>query len=238
MNLAFPFLPGTPTAWASRAPWLVFLLGIVLLLSSSKAVAQNTIRVTGSVSEAATRKPIPGASVVVQRTRRGVPASNEGDFSLDVTNTDTLLFRAVGFKPQRYILGGTGLSQIVVQIKLVRDSVMLGEVRVQEGRPDRAEINRALRNIKRPAPKPNAVKRAPAPKPLFAVDSTAPKAPTPTMESPVSLIYEQLSREGKERRKMAEIQAQEKEKARLEALRKAKTKYNRNFKDNRGYEVE
>ncbi|UYZ61553.1 carboxypeptidase-like regulatory domain-containing protein [Hymenobacter weizhouensis] len=204
---------------------------LALLLWAGGAAAQ--VRVTGSVSEAATRRPVPGASVVVQRTGRGVVASPEGEFDVTAASTDTLLFRAVGFKAQRLPLGGTGLSQLIVQIRLQPDTVRLSEVRVQEGRPDRATINRALRNIKRPSTAPaSAAKRPPAPKPLFPVDSTAPKAPTPTLQSPVSLLYDQFSREGKERRKMEEIRAQEA----AEKARQARQRYNKNFKDNRGYE--
>ena len=209
--------------------WLLPL--VFLLLGAGTALAQ--VRVTGSISDASTRKPVPGASVVVQRTSMGVIANFDGDFSISAAPTDTLIFRAVGFKAQRMPLGGTGLSQLIVQIKLRQDTVQLGEVRVTEGRPDRAAINKALRNIRRPSTAPtSAVKRPPAPKPLFAVDSTAPKAPMPSLASPVSLIYEQFSREGKQRQKMMEIQAQET----AEKARQARQKYNKNFKDNRGYE--
>lgn len=215
-----------------RAGWL-----LVLLLLAEAATAQ--LRVTGSVSDASNRRPIPGASVIVQRTRLGTTATAEGDFSITANNTDTLIFRAVGFKAQRLPLGGTGLSQLIVQIKLVQDTVQLGEVRITEGRPDRAVINRALRNIKRPSTAPtSAVKRPPAPKPLFPVDSAAPKAPVPTLASPVSLLYEQFSREGKQRRKMEEINKEEAAAKAAELDRLNRRRYNKNFKDNRGYEVE
>ncbi|GAB2790902.1 hypothetical protein GCM10027175_31890 [Hymenobacter latericoloratus] len=211
-----------------RVVWLLLLLTGLRVGS-----AQAQIRVTGSISDASTRKPVPGASVVVQRTRQGVVANQEGDFNISANSTDTLIFRAVGFKAQRLPLGGSGLSQLIVQIKLLQDTVMLGEVRVTEGRPDRATINKALRNIKRPSTAPTSyVKRPPAPKPMFPVDSAAPKAPTPTIASPVSLIYEQFSRAGKERRKMAEILAEEA----AEKARQTRRQYNTNFKDNRGYE--
>lgn len=215
-----------------RAGWL-----LVLLLLAGAATAQ--LRVTGSVSDASSRRPIPGASVIVQRTRLGTTATAEGDFSITANNTDTLIFRAVGFKAQRLPLGGTGLSQLIVQIKLVQDTVQLGEVRVTEGRPDRATINRALRNIKRPSTAPtSAVKRPPAPKPLFPIDSAAPKAPTPTLASPVSLLYEQFSREGKQRRKMEEINKEAAAAKAAELDRQKRRRYNQNFKDNTGYEVE
>ncbi|MFD2718104.1 carboxypeptidase-like regulatory domain-containing protein [Hymenobacter monticola] len=220
--------------WARQSPrrWLLALL-CLLVAGAAHAQAPNTVRLTGTVAEATSRQPVPGATVQVQRTRRGMVTDATGSFGLDVLPTDTVLFRALGFKTQRLPMGGTGLSQLVVRIQLVRDSVQLGEVQVVSDRADRAVINRALRNIKRPAPPVvSGVKRPPKPKPLFAVDSTAPKAPVPTIQSPVSLIYDQFSREGKQRRKMEEIEAEQ----RAEKIRKARAQYNKAFKDNRGYE--
>ena len=220
--------------WGRLGRGLSLLVGVWLLTGVSTGHAQvQQVRVSGSVSEARTRLPIPGATVQVQRTRRGVVTNTTGDFAIDALATDTILFRALGYKTQRLPLGGTGLSQLVVRIQLARDSVRLGEVQVTADRPDRAIINRALRNMKRPAtPVVSGAKRPPKPKPLFAVDSTAPKKPVPTIASPVSLIYDQFSREGKQRRKMEEIEANQK----AEKARKARTEYNKAFRDNRGYE--
>ena len=212
--------------------WLLLAAGLGLA-GAAQAQAPATVRVSGSVAAADTRQPVPGATVQVQRTRRGTVTTATGDFGLDALPTDTILFRALGYKVQRLPLGGIGLSQLVVRIQLVRDSVRLAEVQVTADRPDRAIINRALRNIKRPVPPvTSGAKRPPRPKPLFAVDSTAPKKPVPTIQSPVSLIYDQFSREGKQRRKMEEIESRLK----AEKARKAREQYNKAFRDNRGYE--
>ena len=217
-----------------RGAWL-----LVAWLAVSQAWAQAgspspTVRVSGRVSVAGSRQPIPGASVQVQRTRSGVAANGEGDFLVTALATDTLLFRAIGYKPHRLVLGGTTLSQLVVQVALVRDSVQLGEVRVTADRPDRASINRALRNIKRPPPPVVKIPKRPAkPKPLFAVDSTAPQAQKPTISgSNVDWLYEQFSRAGKQRRKVEELKAKEA----AEKAQQRRTEYNKAFKDNRGYE--
>ncbi|MBJ6141814.1 carboxypeptidase-like regulatory domain-containing protein [Siccationidurans sp. BT559] len=225
-------------------PFLPSHLGLFLVLLSSLLLSRAalgqagaptpTVRVSGTISAAATREPIPGATVQVQRTRRGVAADVEGDFLITALPTDTLLFRALGFKPKRFALSGTSLSQLVVQVALVRDSVKLSEVKVTADRPDRASINRALRNMKRPAPAVVKVPKRPAkPKPLFAVDSTAPKAAKPTIaESNVDWIYDQFSHEGKERRKLEAVKAAEA----AEKARQARSQYNKAFRDNRGYE--
>ena len=212
--------------------WLLVAAGLGLA-GAAQAQAPATVRVSGSVAAADTRQPVPGATVQVQRTRRGTITTATGDFGLDALPTDTILFRALGYKVQRLPLGGIGISQLVVRIQLVRDSVRLAEVQVTADRPDRAIINRALRNIRRPVPPvTSGAKRPPKPKPLFAVDSTAPKNPVPTIQSPVSLIYDQFSREGKQRRKMEEIESRLK----AEKARKAREQYNKAFRDNRGYE--
>ena len=219
-------------------------LGLLLLLLSSllggqraraQAGAPNpTVRVSGTISAAATREPIPGATVVVQRTRRGVASNVEGDFLITALPTDTLLFRALGFKAKRFALSGTSLSQLVVQVALVRDSVKLSEVKVTADRPDRASINRALRNIKRPAPPVVKIpKKAPPPKPLFAVDSAAPKPIEPNIaESNVDWLYDQFSQAGKQRRKLEAAKAAEA----AEKARQTRSQYNKAFRDNRGFE--
>ncbi|WP_310396551.1 carboxypeptidase-like regulatory domain-containing protein [Hymenobacter sp.] len=220
-------------AGGARPRGLLAVVGLWLGLAGGAHAQAQQVRVSGSVTAADTRQPVPGATVRVQRTRRGMVTDATGSFAVDALPTDTVLFRALGYKVQRLPLGGTGLSQLVVRIQLVRDSVRLGEVQVTGDRPDRAIINRALRNIKRPKPPVvSGAKRPPKPKPLFAVDSTAPKKPVPTIASPVSLLYDQLSREGKQRRKMEEIEAEQK----AEKARKARAEYNKSFRDNRGYE--
>ncbi|WP_400192198.1 carboxypeptidase-like regulatory domain-containing protein [Hymenobacter sp. B81] len=218
---------------ALRRPWFWLLLsGLLTLLAARPAQAQ--VRVSGSVTDKATRQDIPGATIWNINTRRGTVANEQGDFAVTVRATDTLEFRAVGYRSYRLVLGSTGLSQLIVQIKLERATIQLGEVQVREGRPDDATISRALRNVKRPAPPANAVKRPPKPKPLFPVDSTAPKAPVPTISNPISLIYDQFSREGQQRRKLEEIEALK----RLETERAKRRAYNQFFRVNRGYEVE
>ena len=190
------------------------------------------LRVSGTVSDARTRQPVRGAAVRRLGTQRGAVTDAEGDFLLGASPTDTLLFQALGYKPQRLPLRGTSLAQLVVQVRLVRDSVRLGEVRVTADRADRASVNQALRSLKRPAPPVvHGAHRPPPPKPLFAVDSTPPPPP-PFGGTPVDWAYSKWSREGKERRKMQQIKTQE---AQTKA-RQRQLDYNKAFKDNRGYE--
>lgn len=193
--------------------------------------AADPVQVSGTVSDAGTRQGLPGVSVLLQRTRRGVATGAQGDFQLAARPTDTLLVRALGYKPKQVVLPGLALAQLVVQVRLQRDSVRLGEVRVTADRLDRASLNRALRNLRRPAP---AVVKGPQrlhPQPLFPVDSTPPPPP-PRGGTPVDWVYDKLSRDGKERRKVQQLKVQD---AQQQAQRR-RTEYNKAFKDNRGYE--
>ena len=214
----------------------ILLLGALLsgqLLARAQASQPGPqVRVSGTISDARTGRPLPGAAVRRLHTQRGVVADAEGDFLMPAYPADTLLFQALGYKPQRLPLRGTTLAQLVVQVRLVRDSVRLGEVRVTAGRTDRASIDRALRNLKRPAaPVAHSARRPPPPKPLFAVDSTPPP-PAPFGNTPFDWAYSKWSREGKERRKVKQLRAQDtRQKAHQQQL-----KYNKAFKDNRGYE--
>ena len=228
-------------ALLSRAPRLVLLASLLVLaaLAGPRAWGQAgppapTVRVSGTVSVAGSRDPIPGTTVQVMRTRSGVAANAQGDFLVTALATDTILFRAIGYKPHQLVLGGTTLSQLVVQVSLVPDPVQLGEVKVTSDRPDRASINRALRNMKRPAPPVVKIpKKGPKPKPLFEVDTTGPKVIAPNIAtSNVDWLYEQFSREGKQRRKVEELKRRDA----AEKAQKARAEYNKAFKDNRGYE--
>ena len=222
-----------------KKPTFCLLLALLLLAAGQRARAQAgspepVVRVSGTVSVAGSRQPVPGASVAIARTRLGVSANAEGDFLITALPTDTIVFRAIGFKAHRLALGGITLSQLVVQISLEREAVALGEVKVSADRPDRAQINRALRNIKRPPPPVVKIPKRPAkPKPLFPVDSLGPKYEAPTIgASNVDWLYQQLSREGKERRKVQELKARDA----AEEAAKRRAQYNKAFQDNRGYE--
>ena len=220
---------------------ILLLLGLLLALglAAGQARAQAgspapEVRVSGTVSVAGSRQPVPGASVAIARTRLGVSANADGDFLITALATDTIVFRAIGFKTHKLALGGISLSQLVVQVSLEREAVTLGEVKVTADRPDRAQINRALRNIKRPPPPVVKIPKRPAkPKPLFPVDSTGPKYVAPNIgSSNVDWIYDQLSREGKQRRKVNELKARDA----AEKARQQRAQYNRAFQDSRGYE--
>ncbi|MFD3003772.1 carboxypeptidase-like regulatory domain-containing protein [Pontibacter toksunensis] len=205
---------------------LLFIFAF-LLLCCLPAHAQKAIRLSGTVLESDRKTPIPGATIVKVNTNLGVLSDDQGQFKIDVTQNDTLIIRAVGFKPLLYLPSKLPVSELRVNIVLQEDSVMLGEVEVTS-RPSQEMIDRALRNMKREqasqTKRPGYIPGLEPPPP--------PPAPAPTIASPIGLMYDMFSKEGKERRKVEEM----KQKEEMERKRKEEEDYNRFFKDNRGYE--
>jgi hypothetical protein len=207
--------------------FLFFILLLFYSLSTLTANAQRTIRISGTILQADKKTPIPGASVVKTNSQRGVISDNEGKFLIDVALEDTLLIRAVGFKPLLYLPKQMPVSEIRVNVVLQEDSVMLGEVEVTS-RPSPEMIERALRNMKRE--QTSQVKK---PGYIPGLEPPPPSAPeAATIMSPATMLYDMLSKEGKEKKKLQELIMLQELKQKL----KEKEEYNRFFKDNTGYE--
>ncbi len=203
------------------------LVLLLVLLCQVQATAQRNVRISGTILGPDKKSPVPGAGIIRYGTTRAVISDTEGKFLIDIAPSDTLLIRAVGYKPLLYLPQRLPVSEMRVTIVLQEDSVMLGEVEVTN-RPSEEMIQRALRNMNRPDP--NYVKNPtyqPAPEPLPTV---APPPPTPLQ--PLSLLYDLFSREGKEMKKMQELLLMQE----LNRLQKEHDNYNRFFKDNTGYE--
>jgi hypothetical protein len=204
----------------------VFLL-LFLLGSGTGLYAQSPVKLTGTILHAQTRKPLESVTVLKTATGRGTISDASGIFRLMVQPNDTLLIRAVGFKSQRYVVHPRAQSDFAVQILLEEGSLELPEVKVVGGL-DYEKVNRALRNMKKP-PEPKVAVKPPAPEPLFEDKKTVPVAPT--LENPASLLYDMLSKEGKDKRKLEEIQAEEAAKKRALAEKKKQQAYDSLFRN-------
>jgi TonB-linked SusC/RagA family outer membrane protein len=100
------------------------ILCILLAFVSVSAHAQDFI-VTGTVKEADTGDPIPGANVVVKGTSNGTVTDLEGKYTLKIENqTIVLTYSFVGFITQEIEVG----SQSVIDVELVSDVTSLSEV--------------------------------------------------------------------------------------------------------------
>ncbi|MGV3504561.1 MAG: carboxypeptidase-like regulatory domain-containing protein [Adhaeribacter sp.] len=186
--------------------YLFFFFWLICLSCPTGVQAQSNLKLNGTVLNAKTRTPMASVTVLRVRNRLGTITNGLGKFTLYVQPGDTVLVRSVGFKPLFYLVHPNSKTDLTVDILLEEGALELPEVKVVGGL-DYEKVNRALRNMKKPA-EPRVAVRPPAPKPLFEDKAPAPP-PAPTLENPASLLYDLLSKEGKDRRKLEARMAEE-----------------------------
>ena len=69
-------------------------------------------------------QPLPGVSIMVKGTRKGVSSNGDGKFTLKVQPTDILVFSLVGYRPQEITVG----SKTQIEVTLEIQESVLGEV--------------------------------------------------------------------------------------------------------------
>ena len=78
----------------------------VLLISGAVTAEAQQQRVTGKVRNGDTQAPVQGASVLIQNSRTGTTTDEQGNFSLQVSEGQTLLITALGYTSQEKRLAG------------------------------------------------------------------------------------------------------------------------------------
>lgn len=99
---------------------LVFL---VVVFGSFPLLAQNKT-VSGVVTDALDGSPLPGVNVLVQGTTTGTQTDFDGNYSIQASEGDVLLFSYLGMKAQSASVG----SSNTINISMVEDASQLDEV--------------------------------------------------------------------------------------------------------------
>ena len=99
------------------------LLFIGFLLLSQGIFAQEKT-ITGSVTSAEDGMPLPGVNVLVQGTTNGTQTDFDGNYSIEATSTDILVFSYIGTKSQSIPVGDSDTIDVI----LVEDANELDEV--------------------------------------------------------------------------------------------------------------
>ena len=201
---------------------LAFLCFFCLSLAGRAQTSQASVRVSGSVLQAADQKPLPGVTIVARPGRLATTSMANGSFSIKAKPGDTLVFYSVGFKNARYLV--TTKAEQVIKIKLQQQDVKLQEVEITS-RPSAEKINRAMRNMKK-KPEPDPIKAPPAPEPLWEEKETTP-VKVNAYNNPATFLYDKYSKEGKEKQKMEAIYQQKAD----SAARAKEAKYDELFLD-------
>ena len=100
----------------------LFTIALCLFISIGAALAQ-TIKVSGTVTEAATGEPIPGVTVMLEGTLTGTSTDINGNYTISVPAKSTLVFTSVGFAAQNVAVDG----KTVINVALSQDAEFLDE---------------------------------------------------------------------------------------------------------------
>ncbi|NVO19838.1 MAG: TonB-dependent receptor [Bacteroidetes bacterium] len=99
----------------------LFLLIFSMFIGS---VWSQTIQVTGKVTSASDDSPIPGVTVLIKDTQKGVSTEANGTYKIDVDAKTTLVFSFIGMKKKEIPVNG----QSKINVSLEDESVNLGEM--------------------------------------------------------------------------------------------------------------
>lgn len=105
-----------------RSKFTLFL-ALVMALGTSFSFAQEKT-ITGNVTAAADGLPLPGVSVVVQGTSRGVQTDFDGNYSISASSSESLVFSYLGLKTQTIAVGG----KTSINVEMQEDTDLLEEV--------------------------------------------------------------------------------------------------------------
>lgn len=104
----------------------VAFLGLLLLLTTgffSPLIAQSVYTLSGSV-RSDTGEALPGVSILVQSQSKGTVTDVDGNYSLDVNGSETLVFSAIGFVSQSITIN----NRNSLDVNLVADNQLLSEI--------------------------------------------------------------------------------------------------------------
>jgi iron complex outermembrane receptor protein len=93
-----------------------------LIMLPATVMAQSTV--TGTVTDKANAMPVPGVNVLIQGTSRGTSTDFDGNYSLEVSQGETIVISYLGYTTQEIIFNG----ESKIDITLVEDAAQLDEV--------------------------------------------------------------------------------------------------------------
>ena len=88
-------------------------------------------QISGSISDE-NGDPLPGASIVVDGSSRGVTSDFDGNFTITATNGDKLVVSYVGYKSQTIDVGSSSTISVQMQLGSALDEVVISASRRAE----------------------------------------------------------------------------------------------------------
>ncbi|MFA5245181.1 MAG: carboxypeptidase-like regulatory domain-containing protein, partial [Pedobacter sp.] len=105
---------------SKKSKWIIWpFLGIMILslifLCPSQLKAQNQREIKGTVLDNLTRTSLPGVSVMVKGTNRGVSTGLNGEFIISVKEGDVLVISFISYEKQEIIVGNQNTLNILLK---------------------------------------------------------------------------------------------------------------------------
>lgn len=117
----------------------------LLVLSIGFSANAQQARITGKVTDAATGEGMPGASVLVKGTTRGMITDLDGNYSIEASSTDVLVFSFIGYNTVEETVG----TRTTINLTLSESIQGLNEVVVVGyGTQEKKEITSAVASVK------------------------------------------------------------------------------------------
>lgn len=104
----------------TRHHLLAFLL--IFLFQATSLIAQNVV--SGTITSSDDGLPIPGVNIIVKGTTRGAVSDFNGEYTINVSENETLVFRYLGYVTTENVVG----NQSTINISLQPDNQQLDEV--------------------------------------------------------------------------------------------------------------
>lgn len=101
------------------------ILALLIVVSAfTSGFAQGRV-ITGTVTDAADKQPIPGVNIIVDGTTKGSATGIDGTYQIELTNDDkSLSFTFVGYKTVSIPIG----TNTILDVALEADTKTLNEV--------------------------------------------------------------------------------------------------------------
>lgn len=124
---------------------MIFWLFSLLFFSVGQITYAQQVRITGKVTEATSGEAIPGVSILVKGTTRGVVTDLDGNYFIDADSSDVLIVSFIGFETAEELVG----NRTVINTALAESIQALNEVVVVGyGTQEKKEITSAVTSVK------------------------------------------------------------------------------------------
>ncbi|MFB6318303.1 SusC/RagA family TonB-linked outer membrane protein [Saccharicrinis sp. FJH54] len=92
-----------------------FALILLLMLSGLTAFGQSIRTISGTVTSAADKAPVPGVNVIIKGTTMGAITNADGVYTIKAKNGDVLSFSFIGFETKDVTVSGQDQIDVVLQ---------------------------------------------------------------------------------------------------------------------------